>query len=99
MTGITKNPSTAHRAPSSSVEAGTPAPLSRLPGTAYFTTTPLANSASATAVQTQAVALPSSIAHTTIAPATSSDPGSSGSTTPTTPTRITRPRRSSVTVT
>src|SRR4051794_10268759 len=99
MIGTRKNPTTANTAPSSSVDAGTPEPLSRLPGTAYFTTVPPASSASATPAHTHAVAPRVSIAQSTMAPPTSSDPGSSGTTTPTTPTRITMPRTSSVKVT
>src|SRR3954453_21192864 len=87
-TGITKNPTTPRTAPSAIVEPGMPTSLSRRPGTAYFTTTPRPSTTAATANTVQAVAPPSWMVQTRIAPSTSNEPGSSGTTPPTTPTAM-----------
>src|SRR4051794_35876834 len=74
--------------PRARVDPGTPASLSRRPGTAYFTTEPRMRQLAATAKTVQAVVPPTLTVQTRIAPSTSNVPGSTGTTTPTTPTAM-----------
>src|SRR5690349_4590669 len=98
-TGITKKPTMPSSAPSSKVLVGTPSRFIRRPGTAYFTTVPSRMKATATPKTVQPVVVPTSIAQTRIAPATSRDPGNPGTTMPTSPTAIARPTSTFVRVT
>src|SRR6478609_7768724 len=96
MTGITKNPMKPSSAPTSSVRLGTPAVLSCRPGTRYFTTDPQTRSRALTANTAQAVVVPTSRAHTRIAPRTRIVPGRTGTMMPAMPTAIAMEIRISV---
>src|SRR4051794_9481121 len=94
-TGITKNPTTAHSPPITSVRVGTVA-FSRRPGTAYLTTPPATSSRAAIAKVTQAPAEPFSPAQMPTPSATRIVPGSNGTTMPNSPTTTRRPQASTV---
>src|SRR5262245_31097397 len=95
MTGITKNPTSASRPPTTIELRGTPASRRRRSGTTYFTTWTPATHRVATASTPQPRAVLVNSAQTRIAAQTSSAPGSTGTTTPISPTTIASPTRTS----